>query len=139
MNRNLECSNCGKVYKNTNMYLKHIEKELEKVKCNCNKEGGKKVLLPKKKIRVYHKSKPKTEKEMGRVFSKAKTILDETMKKIEQNSVIYGIKNNMNKKDFENVPVEVKEKISKLILENEYLKGLLSSQEKQIRLMKKQN
>ena len=44
----------------------------------------------------------------------------------------------MNKKDFENVPVEVKEKISKLILENEYLKGLLSSQEKQIRLMKKQ-
>ena len=32
MNRNLECSNCGKVYKNTNMYLKHIEKELEKVK-----------------------------------------------------------------------------------------------------------
>ena len=46
-----------------------------------------------------------------------------TMKKIEQNSVIYGIKNNMNKKDFENVPVEVKEKISKLILENEYLKG----------------
>ena len=44
----------------------------------------------------------------------------------------------MNKRDFNKLPIELKEKINKLVMENEYLKGVLSSQEKQIRLLKKQ-
>ena len=132
----LKCSECGKIYKNPNNYLKHIEKEIKK--CECKQNGGIISLLPKKKITVYTKSKPKTDKEMGKVFLRAKKVLDETMKKIEQNSIAYGLRNNMNKKDFNKLPIEMKEKINKLVMENEYLRGLLSSQEKQIRLMKRQ-
>ena len=59
----LECGDCGKKYNRVNNYLKHVEKEMQK-NCKCNKKkGGKKILLPKKKIAVYTKSKPKTEKE----------------------------------------------------------------------------
>ena len=111
------CSLCNKKYKRLNNYIKHFESKHNK--CNCVGGGTK-------------------DKNMAKVFEKAKKSIDKTMKQIENNTIEFGLDINLNKKEIEKIPVELREKIKSLILENQYLKGTINTQDKQIKLMKRQ-
>jgi hypothetical protein len=44
----------------------------------------------------------------------------------------------MKKKELDKIPVDVRDKVKNLLLENQYLRGVIDGNNKQIQIMKKQ-
>ena len=113
----IECPICYQKFRSDNNYLKHLEKNHENQDCGCQ-GGGKKM------------------KNFENVLKNAKEKIDKIESNIQMNSITYGLK--IHKKDLDKIPLPLKEKIKSIGLENEFLKGTIKAQEKQIRLMKTQ-
>jgi len=117
----IECPLCHKKLRDHNEFMDHLEKVHKNDDCNCGQAGGK-IL-----------------RDMNNFENKLVKVRDK-IKKVEENmkmdAIQYGLK--IGKRDVNKMPIEIREKVKSLLLENEYLKGSLKMQEKQINLMKRQ-
>ena len=132
---NIYCGLCRRNFKKMDTYFNHIEKKHSN-DCDCDKKGGSKKKI--KIAKVEKSKKPLTKKEMQLVFNNAKKNIDNTLGQIELNTIRYGLDIDFDKKEINKIPKELQNKIRTVVMENEYLKGMLMSQENQIKLMKKQ-
>jgi len=112
-----------KKYKSDVGYIKHLEKEHKnKNDCGCGLGGGANKIIPKN------------------LFDQRVEKLREKIKKIDtdimMNVVRYDLK--IDERELGDIPVSIREKIRGLIMENEFLKGQIKTQEDQIKLMKRQ-
>lgn len=124
-----ECPLCFKKCKNDNDFISHLEKVHKNDDCECGeKSGGGKVLF---------KGADKEQMEnFEKILKEAKNKVERIQANMQMNSLKYGLK--LGKKDIDKIPLPVREKIKSLLMENEYMRGVVKAQENQIKLMKKQ-
>jgi len=128
-----ECPICHKKCKNDNTYLDHLEKIHKNNDCGCDnvKKGG----AP-KKGQMFFKGADKEQMEnFEKILKDARNKIEKIDSNMQMNAVKYGLK--LGKKDIEKIPLPVREKIKSLLMENEYMKGVVKAQENQIKIMKK--
>ena len=112
----IECPECGKKFKSDKNYFKHLGlKHL-----NCNGQCGAGL------------SKKDFSKKLDDVLLKTKEI----KKQIDLDSIVFDLK--IGKKDVKDLSVETKSKIKDVVLQNEYFKGVIEAQKKQIKMLEKQ-
>ena len=135
----ISCGICKKNFKTMDTYFSHIEKKHAKsLDCDCDKGGGAVKKIKVKNNKDLKKDKPLSKKEMQSIFNKARNDINNTLEQIELNSIQYGLKIDLNKKEINKIPKGIKDKVQSILMENEYLKGVIEAQENQIKLMKKQ-
>jgi len=109
----VSCPICHKKCKDDLHYLKHLEEKHKNENCGCQGGGSK-----------YLKN----------TLNKAKKRIEKAEKDLQMNAIKYNLK--LTNQDISKLPPQIKEKMQNIALENEYLKGMIKSQEKQIRQMK---
>lgn len=117
------CPICKVKLKNEKSYINHLEKKhKEEDDCGCDGvSGGGGV-----------ESMSQLEKSIER----AKKKVEEAEKSINMNALEFGLK--MKKTELDKIPVDIRDKVKNLLLENHYLRGVIDGNNKQILIMKKQ-
>jgi len=108
----IDCPECGKKFKNPKNYFKHLGLKHQ----NCDGQCGAGL------------SQKNFSKKLDDVLLKTKEI----QKQIDLDSIVYDLK--IDKKD----DLSLKNKIKDLVLQNEYFKGVIDAQKKQIKTLEKQ-
>ncbi len=62
--------------------------------------------------------------------------VEDAEKSMNMNALEFGLK--MNKKELDNIPVNIRDKVKSVLLENQYLRGIIDGNNRQIQAMKKQ-
>ena len=116
------CPICKVKLKNEKSYINHLEKKhKEEDDCGCDGvSGGGGV-----------ESMSQLEKSIER----AKKKVEEAEKSINMNALEFGLK--MKKTELDKIPVDIRDKVKNLLLENNYLRGVIDGNNKQIQIMKK--
>ena len=116
------CPICKFKLKNEKSYIAHLEKKhKEEDDCGCDGvSGGGGV-----------ESMSQLEKSIER----AKKKVEEAEKSINMNALEFGLK--MKKTELDKIPVDIRDKVKNLLLENHYLRGVIDGNNKQIQIMKK--
>lgn len=127
---NIKCKECGKEYKYLKCYIKHVESK-HGDNCECKQDGGAKKLKVKKS--KYPVPKPIPKNKMNKVFTNA----DDKIKSIEKNVALESLLTDKTQNTFNMLPIYMQDRLRKLLLENEYLKGMLKSKNLQIRELQK--
>ena len=124
----ITCPMCKKKCRDDSNYIKHLEKEHKNDDCGCGeKSGGGKVIF---------KGADKEQMEnFEKILLEARDKIEKAEADIQMNAVKYGLK--LGKKDIEKIPLPVREKIKGILMENEYLRGVIKGQDNQIKVMKK--
>lgn len=112
----VDCPECGKKFKTNKNYFRHLG--LKHSECNDQCGAG--------------LSSKQFSKKLDDVLIKTKDI----QKQIDVDSIVYDLK--IGKKDVKDLSVETKNKIKDVVLENEYLKGVIDAQKKQIKTLERQ-
>jgi len=116
------CPICKVKLKNEKSYVNHLEKKhKEEDDCGCDGVSGGGV-----------ESMSQLEKSIER----AKKKIEEAEKSINMNALEFGLK--MKKTELDKIPVDIRDKVKNLLLENHYLRGVIDGNNKQIQIMKKQ-
>jgi hypothetical protein len=117
------CPICKLKLKDTKSYIAHLEKKhKEEDDCGCDGiEGG---------------AQPNTMSELEKSIERAKKKVENAEKSISMNALEFGLK--IKKKDLDKIPDDVRDKVKNLLLENQYLRGVIDGNNKQILIMKKQ-
>lgn len=119
----MKCPICLKNFKNDNNFLNHLEFSHKNNKdCGCQ-EGGSKPLND-------------MSKKLEQTMLRAQNKINQVEKNINTNAIAFGLK--LNKKDINKIPIGVREKVQNLLLENQYLRGVVEANNKQIQIMKRQ-
>ncbi len=119
------CPICKLKLKNERSYVMHLEKKhKEEDDCGCDGiEGG---------------AAPKTENmsQLEKSIERAKKKVENAEKSISMNALEFGLK--IKKTELDKIPEDVRNKVKNLLLENNYLRGVIDGNNKQIQIMKKQ-
>lgn len=67
---------------------------------------------------------------------RAQNKINQVEKNINTNALAFSLK--LDKKEINKIPVGVREKVQNLLLENQYLRGVVEANNKQIQIMKRQ-
>jgi len=120
--------------KNDIEYIDHLEKKHKNSSdCGC---GGS-ALLPRGKIPIEKNiNEDKIAKKIKSTMEKARKTVEQVEKNVNTNAIAFGLK--INKKEIDKIPKDVREKVENLLLENQYLRGVVEANNKQIQIMKKQ-
>ena len=113
------CPICQLKLKNEREYINHLEKKhKEKGDCGCDKGGS--------------ASATKLENTIKRARKK----VEDAEKSMNMNALEFGLK--MKKKELDKIPADIRDKVKSVLLENQYLRGIIDGNNKQIQAMKKQ-
>jgi hypothetical protein len=117
------CPICKFKLKNEKSYIAHLEKKhKEEDDCGCDGiDGG---------------APPTTMSELEKSIERAKKKVENAEKSISMNALEFGLK--IKKKDLDKIPEDIRDKVKNLLLENQYLRGVIDGNNKQILIMKKQ-
>lgn len=127
---NIKCKACGKEYKYLKCYIKHVELKHTN-NCQCPQDGGaKKIRIKKEKYPVPN---PIPKKKMNKIFINA----DDKIKSIEKNIALESLLTDKSQNTFKMLPIYMQNRLRKLLLENEYLKGMIKSKNLQIKELQK--
>lgn len=121
------CPICQKKYKKINDFLSHLESDHKNGDCGCNSQGGGGM--------IYKGASEDEMDKFEKVLREARKKVEKAEKDMQMNEITYGLK--LGKKDIVKIPEAVREKVRSMSMENEYLRGIIRSQEQQIRMMKK--
>jgi len=114
------CPICQSKLKNEKSYITHLEKKhKEEDDCGCDGLSG------------GGESMSQLEKSIERARKK----VEDAEKSMNMNALEFGLK--MKKKELDKIPVDVRDKVKNLLLENQYLRGVIDGNNKQIQIMKK--
>jgi len=118
------CPICQSKLKNEKNYIMHLEKKnKEDGDCGCDSGGG-----------ISGITTPTTQLEKS--IERARKKVENVEKSMNMNALEFGLK--MKKKELDKIPVDIRDKVKNLLLENQYLRGVIDGNNKQIQIMKKQ-
>lgn len=130
----MKCPMCKKNIKNDIEYIDHLEKN-HKNSGNCGCGGS--ALLPRGRVPVEGSiNEEKMAKKLKNTMETARKKIEQVEKNVNTNAIAFGLK--MDKRDINKIPIGVREKVENLLLENQYLRGIVEANDKQIKIMKKQ-
>ena len=115
------CPICKVKLKNEKSYVNHLEKK-HKEEDDCVSEGG--------------GGGGESMSQLEKSIERAKKKVEEAEKSINMNALEFGLK--MKKTELDKIPVDIRDKVKNLLLENHYLRGVIDGNNKQIQIMKKQ-
>ena len=119
------CPICQSKLKNEKSYITHLEKKhKEEGDCGCDKGGS--------GCSSGGDSGTKLEKTIKRARKK----VEDAEKSMNMNALEFGLK--MKKKELDKIPVDIRDKVKSVLLENQYLRGIIDGNNRQIQAMKKQ-
>jgi len=123
----VKCPLCKRKCSNDNDFISHLEKVHKNDDCECGEQGGGKPVF---------KGMDRSEMEnFEKILKEARSKISKVEEDMRMNSIQFGLK--IGKKEVDKIPGPVKEKVRNVIMENEYLKGLIKAQDAQIKMMKK--
>jgi hypothetical protein len=116
------CPICKLKLKNEKSYVNHLEKKhKEEDDCGCDGVSG---------------GGGESMSQLEKSIERAKKKVQEAEKSISMNALEFGLK--MKKTELDKIPVDIRDKVKNLLLENQYLRGVIDGNNKQIQIMKKQ-
>ena len=119
------CPICQSKLKNEKNYINHLEKKhKEEGDCGCDKGGS--------GCSSGGDSGTKLEKTIKRARKK----VEDAEKSMNMNALEFGLK--MKKKELDKIPADIRDKVKSVLLENQYLRGIIDGNNRQIQAMKKQ-
>jgi hypothetical protein len=119
------CPICQSKLKNEREYINHLEKKhKEEGDCGCDKGGS--------GCSSGGDSGTKLEKTIKRARKK----VEDAEKSMNMNALEFGLK--MKKKELDKIPSDIRDKVKSVLLENQYLRGIIDGNNRQIQAMKKQ-
>ncbi len=122
----MNCPICQSKFKSEKNYINHLEKKhKEEDDCGCDGIVGGGVPPKKANMNQLEKS-----------IERAKKKVEDAEKSMNMNALEFGLK--MNKKELDNIPVNIRDKVKSVLLENQYLRGIIDGNNRQIQAMKKQ-
>jgi hypothetical protein len=114
------CPICQSKFKNDKNYIIHLEKKHKTENdCGCDKSGG-----------------GVNTSQLEKSIERAKKKVEDTEKSMNMNALEFGLK--MKKRELDKIPADIRDKVKSLLLENQYLRGIIDGNNKQIQIMKKQ-
>ncbi len=119
----MNCPICQLKFKSEKSYINHLEKKhKEEDDCGCDGvEGG---------------GAPESMSQLDKTIKRARKKVEDAEKSINMNALEFGLK--MKKKELDNIPVNIRDKVKSVLLENQYLRGIIDGNNRQIQAMKKQ-
>ena len=69
-------------------------------------------------------------------IKRARKKVEDAEKSMNMNALEFGLK--MKKKELDKIPVDIRDKVKSVLLENQYLRGIIDGNNRQIQAMKKQ-
>ena len=120
------CPICRSKFKSEKNYINHLEKK-HKEEDNCGCDGIDGGAAPPKNANMS---------QLEKSIERAKKKVEDAEKSISMNALEFGLK--MKKKELDKIPVDIRDKVKNLLLENQYLRGVIDGNNKQIQIMKKQ-
>ena len=119
----MNCPICQLKFKSERSYINHLEKKhKEEDDCGCDGiEGG---------------GAPESMSQLDKTIKRARKKVEDAEKSINMNALEFGLK--MKKKELDNIPVNIRDKVKSVLLENQYLRGIIDGNNRQIQAMKKQ-
>lgn len=115
------CPICQSKFKNDRNYIIHLEKKhKENGDCGCDKEGG----------------SSNNTNQLEKSIKRAKKKVEDTEKSMNMNALEFGLK--MKKNELDKIPSDIRDKVKSVLLENQYLRGIIDGNNRQIQAMKKQ-
>jgi len=119
------CPICQSKLKNEKNFINHLEKKhKEEGDCGCDKGGS--------GCSGGGTSGIKLEKTIERARKK----VEDAEKSMNMNALEFGLK--MKKKELDKIPADIRDKVKSVLLENQYLRGIIDGNNRQIQAMKKQ-
>jgi hypothetical protein len=116
------CPICKVKLKNDKSYVNHLEKKhKEEDDCGCDGVSG---------------GGAENMSQLEKSIERAKKKVEEAEKSINMNALEFGLK--MKKTELDKIPVDIRDKVKSILLENHYLRGVIDGNNKQIQAMKKQ-
>ena len=117
----MNCPICQSKFKNDKNYIMHLEKKHKTENdCGCDKSGGGGVVV----------STTSNMSQLEKSIERAKKNVENA------NALEFGLK--MKKKELDKIPADIRDKVKSVLLENQYLRGVIDRNNKQIQIMKKQ-
>jgi hypothetical protein len=119
------CPICQSKLKNEREYINHLEKKhKEEGDCGCDKGGS------------GCSSGGDSGTKLEKTIKRAKKKVEDAEKSMNMNALEFGLK--MKKKELDKIPVDIRDKVKSVLLENQYLRGIIDGNNRQIQAMKKQ-
>jgi len=121
------CPICQSKLKNEREYIMHLEKKhKEKGDCGCiEKKGGSGC-----------SSGGTPGIKLENTIKRARKKVEDAEKSMNMNALEFGLK--MKKKELDKIPADIRDKVKSVLLENQYLRGIIDGNNRQIQAMKKQ-
>jgi len=120
------CPICQSKLKNEKSYITHLEKKhKEEDDCGCDGISG-----------GGAPSKKPSMSQLEKTIERAKKKVEEAEKSINMNALEFGLK--MKKTELDKMPADIRDKVKSVLLENQYLRGIIDGNNRQIQAMKKQ-
>ena len=121
------CPICQSKLKNEREYINHLEKKhKEEGDCGCDKGGS----------GCSSGGGIKTTTKLEKTIERARKKVEDAEKSMNMNALEFGLK--MKKKELDKIPVDIRDKVKSVLLENQYLRGIIDGNNRQIQAMKKQ-
>ena len=119
----MNCPICQLKLKSERSYINHLEKKhKEEDDCGCDGvEGG---------------GAPESMSQLEKTIKRARKKVEDAEKSINMNALEFGLK--MKKKELDKIPTDIRDKVKSVLLENQYLRGIIDGNNRQIQAMKKQ-
>jgi len=119
------CPICQLKLKNEREYIMHLEKKhKEKGDCGCDKGGSGCSSGGTPGIKLEN------------TIKRARKKVEDAEKSMNMNALEFGLK--MKKKELDKIPADIRDKVKSVLLENQYLRGIIDGNNRQIQAMKKQ-
>jgi len=116
------CPICKVKLKNDKSYVNHLEKKhKEEDDCGCDGVSG---------------GGAENMSQLEKSIERARKKVEEAEKSINMNALEFGLK--MKKTELDKIPVDIRDKVKSILLENQYLRGIIDGNNRQIQAMKKQ-
>ena len=121
----MNCPICQLKFKSEKSYINHLEKKhKEDDDCGCDGvEGG----APPKNANMS---------QLEKSIERARKKVEDAEKSMNMNALEFGLK--MKKKELDKIPTDIRDKVKSVLLENQYLRGIIDGNNRQIQAMKKQ-
>ena len=128
------CPICQSKFKSDRNYIKHLEKKHKTENdCGCDKSGG--GCVGGASSATAATSLVNTS-QLEKSIQRAKKKVEAVEKSMNMNALEFGLK--MKKKELDKIPDDIRDKVKSLLLENQYLRGIIDGNNRQIQVMKKQ-
>jgi hypothetical protein len=120
------CPICQSKLKNEREYINHLEKKhKEDGDCGCDKGGS-----------GCSGGGGASGTKLENTIKRARKKVEDAEKSMNMNALEFGLK--MKKKELDKIPVDIRDKVKSVLLENQYLRGIIDGNNRQIQAMKKQ-